>query len=130
MKNKLTEKEIDMLWSGGGEEPYSQVNLIIQRRILNDRISRVFVIVEVEINPTTFRLVKKHRSNEEFKDNIFIQQLLDCSDYRGPAFGYVSVAFEKEYDDKEVLMEAEDVLQYAQDCVITMHQFITNNFYA
>jgi len=117
-----------MLWSGGGKGPYSQANLTKQVRILDDRVSRIFLIVEVEINPTTFELVKKHKDNEEFKNDIAIQQLLDYSEYRGSEFGYVSMAFEKEYINETVLMEAELTLWRAQDTIIKMHKFIIENF--
>jgi len=70
---KLTKKQKDMLWGETG--PYSQANLTKQVRILDDEISRVFLVVEVEINPTTFEIVEKHRSDDEFKNDIKIQQL-------------------------------------------------------
>jgi len=129
MKSKLNKKQIDMLWSGGGKGPYSQAKLIKEVRILDDKVSRVFLVVEVEINPTTFKSVEKYRNNEEFKNNIAIQQLLDHSDYRGPKFGYVSMAFKEEYTDEKILIEAELALQRSQSTIIKMHQFIMNNFY-
>ena len=124
---KLNKKQIDMLW--GGEGPYSQANLIEQVRILDDRISRVFLVVEVEINPATFEIVKKDRNAEEFKNDIIIQQLLDCAEYRGPQFGYVSMAFEGEYTDDEVMERAEGALEYAQESIIKMHKYVMDNFF-
>jgi len=120
---KLTERQIDLLWSGGGG-PYSQVNLIKQVRILDDAVSRTFLEVEVEINPTTFRLIKKHRNNNEFKNDVIVQQLLDSSEYRGPEFGYVSLAFSAEYTRTNALKEAEKALKYSQETIIKMHKFI------
>ncbi len=130
MKKKLTKKQIEMLWSGDGKGPYSQANLIKQTRILDDKVSRIFLIVEVEINPTTFELVEKHRNDNDFKNDPVIQQLLDCSEYRGPKFGYVSMAFEKEYNNETAIIEAELALQRSRDTIIKMHQFIMKNFYA
>jgi len=123
---KLSKKQIDMLWGESG--PYSQANLVKQVRVLDDAVSRTFLIVEVDINPTTFELVGKHRADKEFKDDIAIQQLLDHSDYRGPHFGYVSMAFEREYVDEKVLMEADLVLVRTQDTIIKMHKFVMDNF--
>jgi len=119
---KLTKKQKDMLWGETG--PYSQANLTKQVRILDDEISRVFLVVEVEINPTTFEIVEKHRNDDEFKNDIKIQQLLDYSDFRGPNFGYVSMAFEGEYVDSGVAFNAEASLKYAQDSIIKMHKFV------
>ena len=120
---KLTKKQQIMLWSGG-EGPYSQANLIKQVRILDDSVSRIFLVVEVSINPTTFEIVKKYRNSTEFKDDIMIQQLLDGAEYRGPDFGYVAMAFEREYEDDNVLLSADIALEYSQKSIIKMHKFI------
>jgi N-acetylneuraminate synthase/sialic acid synthase len=63
---KLNEKQIDALW--GVDGPYSQVHLIVETRILDDRVSRIFVLVEASINPFTFELVQRHR--ERFADVV------------------------------------------------------------
>ena len=124
---KLSKKQIDLLWSGGGNGPYSQANLIKQIRILDDSVSRVFLVVEVEINPATFELVNENRYIDEFKNDIMIHQLLDAAEYRGPEFGYVASTFEKEYASDDVLAEAELFLKYAQECIVVMHKFIMDN---
>ena len=126
-RGKLSKKQRDLLWSGGGNGPYSQVNLIKQVRILNSSVSRIFLVVEAEINPTTFEIVNENRYCDEFKEDIMIQQLLDSAEYRGPEFGYVSSAFEKEYTSDEVMIQAEASLKYTQECVIKMHTFMINN---
>lgn len=119
---KLNKKQRGMLWGESG--PYSQANLIRQVRILDDRVSRVFLVVEVDINPTTFEMVKKYRDSKEFKNNIIIQQLLNSAEYRGPHFGYVSMAFEAEYRDEMVMWSAEAALKYSQKNIIKMHKFV------
>jgi len=126
-KQKLTKKQIDLLWSSGGE-PYSQVRMSKEVRILGNEVSRIFWIVEVEINPTTFELVKKNRNIDYFKNDIAIQQLIDHSQYRGPEFGYVSMAYEKQYLDEVAQMEAELALQRSRDILIKMHNFIMENY--
>ncbi len=107
------------MWGDIG--PYSQVNLIIQTRILDDKISRIFLIVEANINPLTYEIVLQNRS--KFKDDIMIQQLLDRADYRGQEFGYVVSAFEEEFTDKSILEKAQQRLEYAKDNLIKMHKF-------
>ena len=72
---KITKKQRDKLWGETG--PYSQANLTIQTRILDDKISRVFLVIEADINPLTYEIVKQNRS--KFKDDIMIQQLLVLS---------------------------------------------------
>jgi len=125
---KLTKKQKDLLWNGGGRGPYSQVNLIIQVRILDDSVSRIFLVVEAEINPTTFEIVKSNRYDDEFKDVIMIQQLLDKAEYRGPQFGYVVAAFEEECKNNEVLARAEYALKYTQESIVKMHKYVMENF--
>lgn len=117
---KLTREQKDKLW--GEDSPYSQVNLIIQDRILDDEISRTFVEVEADINPLTFEMVKENR--EEFKDNIMVQQLLDSADYRGQNFGYVVSAFRKEYLSAKEMKEAKKVLEYTRETVLVMHRYV------
>ena len=124
---KLTKKQQDELWGESG--PYSQVNLKIENRILDNSLSRVFVMVETEINPLTFELVKKHR--EKFKKSIMIQGILDHSEYQGEGYGYVSYAYQEELmqegdtnvNDKPLKI-AHEVLAVAQKSVIEMHEFV------
>ena len=123
-RGKLSKRQIDLLWGGGKEGPYSQVNLTKQIRIMDDSISRTFLVVEAEINPTTFEMVDENRYGDEFKDDAIIQQLLDGAEYRGPEFGYVASAFEKEYVNDEVMLQAEASLKYTRECIIRMHKFV------
>ena len=117
---KLSIEQRDKLWGESG--PYSQANLIIQTRILDDRVSRVFLVVEAEINPLTYELVDKHRSH--FQDDIRIQQILDNAEYRSSEFGYVVSAFEMEYRDESVMKMAQRALKYTKETIIKMHKFV------
>ena len=54
---KLTQKDKDKLWGDSG--PYTEVKLIFETRILDDKVSRIFILVEVYINPLTFEIIKK-----------------------------------------------------------------------
>ena len=115
---KLDSKAIEKLW---GEGPYSEVNLIFQTRILDDSVSRIFLEVEVYLNPYTFELIKKYR--KLFVNDQMIQDILDHSEYRGQSFGYVSCAYSKEYN-KDLLEEANLHLKYAESTIIKMHKFV------
>ncbi len=117
---KLTQKQRDNLW--GEDGPYSEAQLIFENRILDDYISRLFIYVEVHINPFTFETIKKNR--ELFADDMTIQQLLDHSDFRGQHHGYVSCAFRGEYRDEEVVQRAKEHLNYATQTIIKMHKFV------
>jgi hypothetical protein len=121
---KLTAKQKDLLWSGDGKGPYSQVNLKRQVRILDNSVSRIFLVVETEINPTSFEIVKNDRNEDEFKNDVKIQQLLNHAEYHGPQFGYVATAFEEEFTDNEVMRRAENALKYTQESIIKMHDYI------
>lgn len=117
---KLTKGQIDKLW--GEDGPYSQVNLIFQTRILDDSVSRIFVIVEADINPFTYEFVKENR--HEFEDDQKIMQLLDSADFRGQEFGYVVCAFEEEYINEAVVGRAKKHLGYTKNTLIKMHKFV------
>ena len=107
---KLTKKDIDKLW--GGKGPYSEAKLIVETRILDDRVSRVFLVVEVSIN------------RKLFSNDPLIQQLLDHSEYRGQSFGYVSCFFQEEFIDDKVMEKAKRSLQYSKNIIIKMHRFV------
>ena len=119
---KLTQRQLDKLW--GEDGPYSQANIIIQTRILDDKVSRVFIEVEVEINPLTYEIIEQNI--KQFKDDMMITQLIEHADYRGPEFGYVSSAYSCEYYDESVMKEAKKRLEYAKKTIIKMHKFVMN----
>jgi hypothetical protein len=126
-RTKLTSKQTTLLWGDTG--PYSQAKLIREVRILDDGVSREFIIVEVDINPTTFELVKRHRRDAEFRDDEAIQQLLDHASWRGPEFGYAGEAFSVEYTDESVWAAADEVLLRVQYTVIKMHKFVMKKYF-
>jgi hypothetical protein len=124
---KLTKKQRDKLWGETG--PYSQVNLKIENRILDDSLSRVFVIVEMEINPYTFEVVEKNR--EKFNKNKMIQMFLDNSEFQGEGYGYISHVYQAElmqegdmHINDKPLKIAHEVLAVAQQGIIDMHKFV------
>lgn len=117
---KLGKNDCDMLW--GGDSPYSEAKLVLNTRILDDAISRVMVEVVGHINPTTFRLAKRHR--KEFIHDMHIQRMLDTADYWGKKDGYVVTMGEEEYsDDPLVMKRAEEKLCVLKEALIRMHEF-------
>lgn len=119
---QLTKKQIDELWGETG--PYSQVQLIIETRILDNTVSRVFVNVETQINPLTYKIIKQNRSH--FKDDEKILQLIDHAKYQGKDYGYVAGAMYEELVGPEVLDKANFVVDYAKDSIIKIHKFVMN----
>ncbi len=117
---KLTQKERDKLW--GEDGPYSEIHLIIETRILDDREARKFVIVELNINPLSFEILKKNRV--QFKNDLMIQELIDHAEYRGQSFGYVTDAFMNEYTDPTVLIEADKQVEYSKEALIKIHKYV------
>ena len=118
MPRKIT--DADKLWGETG--PYSQAQLIIETRILDDRVSRIFVLVELQINPYTYELIKNHRN--KFKDDPSIQQIIDTSEYRGQADGYVSCLFSDEFNDHAVLERANEALKQGELVIVKMHKYV------
>lgn len=115
----LTKKEKSALWGETG--PYSRASMVIQTRILDDRTSRVFLEVKLEINPYTFEFIKKHRN--EFADDETVRQILDSSEFRGQRDGYISCLYSHEYKSK-LLEEANKHLSRAEKAIIRMHKFV------
>lgn len=126
---KLTKKQRDNLWGETG--PYSQLNLTIETRILDDSVSRVFAIVDAEINPFTFELMKKNE--DKFKgDKIILKKLLENGEYEGDEYGYVSTMYVEELIAEEGNRDGNDktfaiahqILDAVQETIIEMHKFI------
>ena len=117
---KLTKNQREKLWGETG--PYSEVHLTRETRILDDTVSRIFISVNVHVNPLTYELIKENR--EQFQGDARIQQLIDNSEYWGLKDGYVSCAFLKEFSDDEVIKEAEMAVEYSKEIVIKIHKFM------
>ena len=120
---KLTNADIEKMW--GGDGPYSQVNLHEQTRILDGSISRIFLVVEAEINPFTFEYVKKNR--KKFENDEAVLQLLDYAENRGK-FGYIVGAGEVESGTSGAREFAEKQRDITIQTVIRMHQFVIEKF--
>lgn len=108
------------LWGDFG--PYSQANLVLQDRILDNFINRRFAYVELEINPYTFRLVKKHK--KEFKHNSLVDHIIKRAQFRGDERGYVAGVVIREILSEEDMVEVTMVMETAQKTLIEMHEFV------
>lgn len=115
-----TPKDFERMW--GEDGPYSQVRLCEEVRILDDGISRIFLVVEAEINPFTFEYVRAHR--QEFAGDESILRILDHAEYRGDKFGYVVSAGEVEYADEAAKQFARTQADATIESVICMHAFV------
>jgi len=116
---EISNRDSNGMWGDSG--PYSEVNLIEQTRILDDSISRVFLVVEAKINPFTFEYVLKRR--KKFAKDQAIQQLLDHAEYRGIE-GYVVFAGEEELIDEKSFETATSYRQMAIENVLKMHNLV------
>lgn len=117
---KLTKIQKEKLWGETG--PYSEVHLTIETRILDDSVSRIFVSVNVHINPFAYELLKENR--ELFADDPVIQDLIDFSEFWGMAEGYVSNAFLQEFTNERVMAEGKKAVERCKDTVIKIHKFV------
>lgn len=119
----LTAKQTAELW--GEDGPYSEARYLIEHRILDDSVSRIFLRVEVNINPFTYKIVKKNR--KEFINDEMVQKILDNSRYLGFKNGYIAVPFEAKFmvdDDTIVIKEAREILEETKKAVIRMHKYV------
>ena len=119
INKKLTPKDYERMW--GEDGPYSQVRLCEESRILDDSVSRIFLVVEAEINPFTFEYIQKHR--QRFTNDDPILQLLGHAEYRGK-FGYVVSAGEVELQDEESRRFARKQADMTIQTLIRMHKFV------
>lgn len=118
----LSRQQRDELW--GDDQPYSQVELTTETRILGNHVSRIFLVAEVHVNPLTFKLVKQHR--DLFVDDLEIQGILDHSEFQGQADGYVVCVFSEEFVGSESQVRAQDRVEITKIAIIRMHNFVMN----
>lgn len=119
----LTDKQIAELW--GEEGPYSEARITIEHRILDDSVSRIFLRVEANINPFTYKIIKKHR--KEFSDDEMIQAILDSSKFMGFKNGYLTIPFEGKFltdNDDDVTKEASRMIEETKQAVIRIHKYV------
>lgn len=121
---KLSQKDRQALW--GVDIPYSEVGVIEQHRILNDGVSRIFLVTEAKINPFTFEYIFKNR--DAFANDMKMQDLLDHAEYRGLSDGYVVSAGEEELIDMRSIELTKQYKQMLIDQILKMHNFVSEAF--
>ena len=120
---KLLQQDFDRMW--GEDGPYSQVNIKEQIRILDDHVSRTFLVVEAEINPFTFEFAQKNR--KQFAGDEQVLQLLDFAENRDK-FGYVVSAGEVELRDEKSRVWAREQALSMTETIIRLHIFVIETF--
>lgn len=128
-KNKKPNNNQKLLWSDDG--PYSQAYLKIERRILDDKMARTFLQIEVQINPYTYRLIKKHL--KYFKDDDFIISIIKTGRDFGLVQGFIALPFQVEIsgwptrlDEDNLFTEANKMLEKTEKAILKMHSFVIN----
>ena len=119
----LTKEQRVKMWDDEG--PYSEACLVFETRILDDEISRIFLKVEVSINPLTFETIKKNRKS--FADNKRIQDILEYAEHRFEERGYEATLFSVPYE-RDMLETANEVLKEVEEAITKMHKFVMNQF--
>ena len=78
----ITREEMGGLWGDGG--PYSQVHVIREIRVLDDSVSRIFYYVKVNVNPTTYAVLRGMGAEIEDEDiRAFLREAAFVSDEEG-----------------------------------------------
>jgi hypothetical protein len=84
-----------------------------------------FLRVEVNINPFTFKVIKKNK--KEFIDDKMVQELLNNAKYLDFKNGYLFTVFQGKFlvdDDSEVIKEAKKIIEEVKQAVIRMHKYV------
>ena len=119
-KFKLTQSDRERMW--GEECPYSETHIKTQSRILGVSISRIFLVVEAQINPFTFEYVAKNLNS--FPVDHPVHDLVKNATYEGGSYGYVVQSGQEEFIDQESLKLVNEYLQRLTAVVIEMHEFV------
>jgi len=119
---ELTLKEYDELWWDWW--PYSEVEIIEQQRIFDDRPARKYLQVKFFINPTTYRLCKK---NLDKFSNPFIAWIYDRAKLRR-WYWYEWIIYTSQYYEEKIRDEANEHKELVQKAIIEMHNFVSKNF--
>ena len=106
--------------------PYSEVNIKIEDRLLDNYSSRQFVTVYTNINPLTFEIAKQNI--QSFDDRI--QGLLMAAKFEWQKHGYVVYNFTVQVDYEDInsilsiLKKAQKAKQELTYDVMQLHYFV------
>ncbi|MDA3840773.1 MAG: hypothetical protein PF572_06855 [Patescibacteria group bacterium] len=117
---KLSNKQREQLW--GEDGPYSEVNLIFENRILDDKDARNYYYIKIEINPLTFDIVEKNL--DDFKDDEWVMSIYESHEEREDGNGYEAYPFRTEYIEKSDYKKAQAALKESKKAVTKMHKYV------
>lgn len=120
----LTEKQRHDLWGESG--PYSEVRMRIEERILDDRVSRIFVYVVVHVNPFTFRFIKKNAKHHA--DDVVVTAIIHLAEYASHQEGFVATMYGAELTGQEIMACAQEAMAKARAATIRMHRFVMDSW--
>lgn len=113
---KYNYKLYDELW--GDDEPYSQVQVLKETRILGNKVVRTIYYVYANINPTTYHTLKKNK--EQIKDSMILKFLRDA-EYRSKKEGYEWYLYSQETNNSK---RANIIANQMIKVVIKMHELV------
>ncbi len=112
----MTPEQMDGLWGDGG--PYSQVQVIREVRILDDRVTRTFFYVKANVNPTTYATLKAMEGRLEDAEILdFLRDATFVSDEEG----YEWAVYGGEAD---TAARANRVADRVREAIIRMHHLV------
>lgn len=120
----LSQEQIDKLRNS--HWPYSEVNIKIEDRLLDNYSSSQFISVYANINPLTFEVAKQ---NMAFFENR-IQWLLQTAHFEWQTHGYVVSNFQEQVNYEDIheivstLNRAQNAKQELTFDVIQLHYFV------
>ena len=113
---EMTPDRMDGLW--GDEGPYSQVQVVREVRILDDRVSRTFFYVKANVNPTTYDTLKAMEARiEDGEIRGFLSEATFVSDEDGYEW---TVYGQKALSPRGANRAADQATQ----AIIRMHQLV------
>jgi sulfur relay (sulfurtransferase) DsrC/TusE family protein len=112
----LDKKTSEELW--GEEGPYSQVQITKEIRILDEKISREFYYVYANINPATYKILKKNK--KKIKED-FIHEFLRDAEFKSEKEGYIWYLYTQQTNNPK---EANIIAKKLTGMVIRMHRMV------
>ena len=117
---QLTQDQRDQLWSKEG--PKFAATLTFDTHILNDKVSKILVIVDILINPLTFEIISKNRKH--FANDTVILQIIDEADDQCTGISFTWCPYRMEFKSEDDLNDGHKTLVICQEALIRMHKFV------
>ena len=106
--------------------PYSFVELTFEQRLLDDKPARELIRVEWFINPTTFKLCKKHI--DYFENDELVKFVLESARYNRQFRYYQVTNFYQQSSIPNSEKAAKLAKEELQKAILRMHKFIMDNY--